>query len=90
MQNLFSAQTADGSEVSGSLGAGLKTVFCWGTFDSATVKVQLSPDGSEWFDLDDLTFTAKGVVNFMTQIGVQYRANLSSAGGSTSVNLGIA
>ncbi len=89
MQNLFSAQTADGSEVSDSLGAGLKTVFCWGTFDSATVKVQLSPDGLEWFDFSDLTFTAKAAMNFKTQIGVQYRANLSSAGGSTSVNLSI-
>ncbi len=90
MLNLFSGQTANGSVGMDAIADGLQTVFCWGTFDSATVKVQLSPDGSEWFDLDDLTFTAKSVMNFKTQAGVQYRATLSSAGGSTSVNLAVA
>lgn len=62
----------------------LQTVYCWGTFGGATVTLQGSPDGSEWFDL--ISFSAKQVVGI--GLSARYlRASISGAGGSTSVNL---
>lgn len=47
----------------------IRTLFVWGTFDSANFKLQVSPDGSEWFDVPNAdTITAKTVVN------VEFRA----------------
>ena len=31
---------------------GMATVYCWGNFAGATVKLFVSPDGSMWFDLE--------------------------------------
>ena len=31
---------------------GLATVYCWGNFAGATVKLFVSPDRAVWFDLD--------------------------------------
>lgn len=58
----------------------LISVFAWGTFAGVTVKLQISPDKSEWFDLADATFTAKGTINLQIPDGVYYRANVSGTG----------
>lgn len=36
---------------------GLATIYCWGNFAGATVKLRVSPDSNIWFDLDGFTFT---------------------------------
>jgi hypothetical protein len=85
---LFSAATANSQSTDvGPINGGLYTVFAYGTFDTCTVKAQVSPDGTEWFDLDDATFTAKGAVNLSLPEGAYIRGDLSSVGGSTSVSL---
>jgi hypothetical protein len=62
----------------------LQTVFCWGTFNGATVTLQGSPEGTEWFDIT--SFTAKGVIGI--GLSVRFlRAVITSAGASTSVTL---
>ncbi|NBX02599.1 MAG: hypothetical protein EBR02_00760 [Alphaproteobacteria bacterium] len=31
---------------------GMATVYCWGNFAGATIKLLVSPNGSVWFDLE--------------------------------------
>lgn len=48
----------------------VRTLFVWGTFDGANFALQVSPDGSEWFDVANAdTITAKTVIN------VEFRAD---------------
>lgn len=90
--NLFTAQASDGNStpVKNLLGDGLVSVFCWGTFNGATCKLQISPDKTNWFDLDDATFTAKGTINIMIPAGVYYRGAVSGSGSPVpSLNLAV-
>ena len=61
------------------------TVCVYGTWDGATVTIQVSPDGSTWIDLEDATFTDDIATNINLNDLWQIRANISSAGGSTSL-----
>ena len=62
----------------------LQTVFVWGDFDGASVSLQGSPDGAEWFELAG--FTAKEVLGI--GLNVRYlRAQVSEAGASTNLFL---
>ncbi|MDI1263895.1 MAG: hypothetical protein PS018_11620 [bacterium] len=89
-QALFSARTTDGnsSAVDWVGGRGVFAVF--GTFNGATVKLQWSPDdGTTWLDVDRLgdtyvTLSAAGSGGFELP-PCKLRANLASAGGSTSL-----
>ncbi len=58
-----------------------------GTFDSCTVKLQMSPDAAvTWIDVGgDASVTAAGVVNFDLR-SCDVRLTIASAGGSTSIN----
>tara|TARA_R100001086_G_scaffold248981_2_gene187264 strand:+ start:61 stop:369 length:309 start_codon:yes stop_codon:yes gene_type:complete len=58
-----------------------------GTFDSATVKLQMSPDsGTTWIDVGTAsTFTVDGAASFSLN-SCKVRANVSSAGASTDVS----
>ena len=65
-----------------------QTVVAYGTWDTATVQIQLSPDaGTTWIDISGASFTANGSVNIAARRGLTYRAEVSSAGGSTSVTV---
>jgi len=68
---------------------GILTVFAWGTFDGATIKIQFSPDGVEWFDdpTGELIFTNKILRTQYVSVGVHIRAVLSNVGGSTNASL---
>ena len=67
----------------------LMTVFAWGTFDGATVKIQFSPDGEEWFDdpIGELNFTSKALRTQRVTAGVHIRATISNAGGSNNLSV---
>lgn len=39
------------------------TIFIWGTWDSATAKLQASPDGTQWFDVSAASWTADAITN---------------------------
>ena len=58
-----------------------------GTFDTCTVELQMSPDdGTTWVPIGgDATVTEKAVVNFDLN-GCDIRLELTSVGGSTSIN----
>ena len=60
------------------------TVACYGTFNGATIKLQVSPDNSNWIDAYSFT-TQEGVIY---DGGFRYiRGSVSSAGASTSITL---
>jgi hypothetical protein len=67
-----------------SVPGAFNTVYLWGTFDGATVEVKVSPDGSEYFDVADASFTDKGFANVQARFEV-LALTVSSAGASTSV-----
>lgn len=87
MTIFFSEQTANGNSESATHTGGPLTVFCDGTFDGATVKLQVRRPGGDWQDDTDLTFTAGGHINLQLVSGVEMRGDISGVGASTSVNL---
>lgn len=88
---LFAARTTDGNSSTATMTPGLKdyTLLVTGTFDGATVTLQASQDNSTWAAVGaTTTVTAASHVNFYS--AVQYfRAVVSSAGASTSLNVWI-
>ncbi len=79
--------TADGSSTPQQHLGGLISTYCWGTFNTATVKLQSSPDNVEWFDIPETTFTEKTQPINIELTPCWLRGNVSSAGGATDVNL---
>lgn len=70
------------------------SVFCYGTFDSGTVTLQVSPDaGTTWFTVkdsigDDVTFAANGYFGMVALGGtVLVRASLAGSSGATALAL---
>lgn len=90
MPRMLEDQTSSGNSSTFNWPGGIGTFAVWGTFDSATVKLQvLGPnnDDSTWIDVgSDVELTADGVGNFQLATGCQIRANVSGGGGSQSVN----
>ncbi len=81
---LLNARTTNGSGTAHENYSYLQSVYCWGTFNGATVTLEGSPDNTEWFSI--ATFTAKGVKGI--GVNARYlRGTVASAGGSTSVQL---
>ncbi len=65
----------------------LRTLFVWGTFDSATVKFQISPDNTNWFDVpnaDAITAVATMNVEFRAPF---MRGTVASGLGSEAINM---
>jgi len=64
---------------------GTGAFWVWGNFDGATVSLEASPDGENWFALGaDVTLQEKGVGGFA--LGpCRLRATLANASASTSV-----
>jgi len=60
--------------------------FAYGTWDTATLTVEVLHDGTNWFTLD--TFTADGY-SMKDVVANHIRASVSSAGASTDVNCDI-
>jgi hypothetical protein len=62
----------------------LHSLFCYGVFDGACVRVQGSPDGVEWFDV--ASFTAKSILTLSLFLN-HMRAQVCNAGERTCVTL---
>ena len=79
-----SAVTLTGAE----LGAfrGTYTIYIYGTWNSATAKVQISPDGTNWFDVPNGSWTSDTVQNIEIY-GYQIRGVVSGGGGSESITI---
>ena len=88
MEKLFTAQT-DNADSSTVVARGTElTVYAFGTFDTSTVKIQVSPDGgTTWIDKSDVSFTSADYQSLQLAAGVLIRGNLASVGGSSSVSL---
>ena len=90
---IFTNQTSNTTSSTFPSDGTVRTVFCSGTFDGAIVKIQSSPDNSNWFDIDGLTFNAPAntpdPVNFQIAAAVNLRATVTNAGASTSISLTI-
>ena len=86
----------DGAAVTGSAfgtNGGVQTIVCYGTWDGATVTLEVTPDaGTTWVVVDSTNgvLTANGAFNFEAAAGFSYRLAISSAGGSTSISAKVA
>jgi|TARA_Y100000034_G_scaffold132026_1_gene194060 hypothetical protein len=90
MIELFAAQTAnaDSSSFEWPGGAKAATFVGYGTWDTSTLKLQMSPDGgTTWIDVTGVSLTADGHKDIPPLgSGVLVRANLASVDASTSVS----
>lgn len=86
---LFSARTTNGNSAAVSHPGGPVMLITRGTFDGATVKIQVSDDGTNWVDLQYAAFTAAIATLLELPIGTQIRANVSGAGAGTSLTVAI-
>jgi hypothetical protein len=78
--------TNTNTSVTGTWTGGRGNFSVSGTFDSATVKLQYSRDGTNWLDVgSDTTLTAAGGGNFDLPGGTHLRVNSAGGGGSLSV-----
>lgn len=83
--------TADGNtalDVQGYGSTGLaNSLYLSGTFSTATVKLQLSPNGSTWFDVPSASWTA-ATIYLLTHRFALARL-VTSGGGTPSINWAI-
>lgn len=83
---LFSARTTDGNSAAVVAGVrGPSTFIVYGTFDGATVKLQASPDGTNWTDVPSASLTAAGRYAIPAMVYKYARANVSNDGAGTSI-----
>lgn len=85
---LADAVTSNSSTTAVAWPGGLGNFVCQGTFDTCTVKLEVSVDGGTTyleFDSTNTTVTAAAVVAVTAGRGL-YRVTVSSVGGSTSVS----
>jgi hypothetical protein len=65
---------------------GKYNIFAYGTWDTATLKIQISPDnGTTWIDYASLSYTANAAATFDAAPGALVRAHLASVGATTSL-----
>jgi regulation of enolase protein 1 (concanavalin A-like superfamily) len=86
---LFSARTTNGNSSAVAHPGGPALLVVRGTFDGATVKIQVSDDGTNWVDLQYAAFTAAIATLIDLPIGTLIRANVASAGAGTSITVAI-
>lgn len=64
----------------------VQTIYVWGVFDGASVQLQFSADGEEWFTPPNATWTSKTIANL--SISAYFiRAVVNDAGVDTNLNL---
>jgi hypothetical protein len=86
MATILNAATANGSSATVDWTGGTGTFWAWGTFGGATVALEASPDGTNWFSVgQSVSFTQMGVGGFV--LGpCKLRASVSDATETTSVS----
>ena len=86
MATILDAATANGNSTPVEWTGGTGTFWAWGTFGGATVALEASPDGENWFTVGPaVSFTQQGVGGFA--LGpCRLRAALTGATGTTSVS----
>lgn len=66
---------------------GLATIYCWGNFSTAIVKLRVSPDSTNWFDLDGFTFPQPAKPKNLHMAECWMRGEIVGGDGETLVNL---
>lgn len=86
MATILNATAANGSSAPVEWTGGTGTFWAWGTFGGATVALEASPDGANWFSIGQaVSFTQNGVGGFA--LGpCKLRATVSGASGTTNVS----
>jgi len=86
MATILNAATANGSSAAVDWTGGTGTFWAWGSFGGATVALEASPDGTNWFSVgQSVSFTQNGVGGFA--LGpCKLRASVSGASGTTSIS----
>ncbi len=85
MKTLFTAQTANAASSVVEWSGGPGVFIVTGTFDTASIVLELSADGTNYTSGTSGTLTAEGAVSF--SVGpCLLKATLSSVGASTSIN----
>lgn len=82
---LLNTQTTNATSDAFVLSSPKGAVAVSGTFDTATIAIQMSIDGTIWTEAE--TFTSAGLKVFQFIKRGQVRAVLTSAGGSTSLTV---
>lgn len=63
----------------------LRTFYVYGTFGGTTITIEISPDGTNWFNPATASYTAKSVAN------LEFRAKqvrvVSTGGAGASINV---
>jgi hypothetical protein len=66
---------------------GLATIYCWGNFSGASVKLRVSPDSSNWFDLDGFILPQPAKPKNLHMAECWMRGEVIGGDGNTLVNL---
>lgn len=93
MKTSLTCPAANGNSASATYKGGASTFVVFGTFDSGTVKLQLSYDaGTTWFDAvndngDTISLTANGSKSVWFGGAPLVRVNLAGSSGGTAVTV---
>jgi hypothetical protein len=66
---------------------GMATVYCWGNFAGATIKLLVSPNGSVWFDLEGYTLVQTSKPKNLHLSNCWMKGQVIGGTAETSVNL---
>ncbi|MBO6678268.1 hypothetical protein [Parvibaculum sp.] len=86
MAKLFDEAAANGSSEPMPWQGGTGTFWVWGAFDGASVMLEASPDGENWFTVgESVQFSERGIAAFA--LGpCRLRATIANAGADTSIS----
>jgi len=90
MQTFCEDATADGNYPSAdgvNPSKNDNVVVASGEFDGATVKFQISPDGTAWVDIEDASLTDEGTLRIQLSQQMKVRVVISGAGAGTEVTV---
>jgi hypothetical protein len=65
---------------------GLGTILATGTFDGATISLEMKGEGTEWVTVADSSFTQAGAASLLGG-GFNLRGVVANAGASTELNI---
>jgi len=87
LTKVFDAETSDGNSDSVELYGADGVIALSGTWDGATIHVEMTPDGgTTWIDLAGASYTTDGCRVFTLPARCQVRLVLSGAGAATVLN----
>jgi hypothetical protein len=89
MTKFFDEAAVSGSSAPMLWQGGTGTFWVWGAFDGASVMLEASPDGENWFTVgESVQFSERGIAAFA--LGpCRLRATIADAGVGTSISAAV-